>query len=768
MSEASQDATAAGAVRNAAEKTRAAQDETGSPALGALSDAPITSPAEDRFGVSSYVDALCSFIRMSETPLTLAIQGPWGSGKTSFMRMIESRLCDPALPDSERFDSIWLDTWSLFMEDDRDDATAKLTCSLLSQMAAHFSRDRGLVSSKRREALAEGVRAVSSVVLNMLNVESDNVDSIVSTLGMGGGQARVSDVKGQLEEAIERGISEPGNGVSDRGFLIFVDDLDRLDPGVAVALLEALKNLFDIRRCLFVLAIDFDVVRVGVERKYGTVAAGGRDIAQDFFDKIIQMSFAVPISHYDVMPLVNGRLRSFSFFSDERDYVRLRDQVRAIVILSTARNPRTIKTVLNTLQITVALDKSARQPADYRLMQLLLAGMSKSFPDLYAAVAQTRRLDVLLRKAGLAEGAGAEERRRALRPFIRTDDVAGTRLARADRLLAIYEDLRARCERQDIPLDELFGTMSTLHGGDAAGRVYYKGDEYDSSSQTQRAWGSDLIGRTDFTGVRTMLDVGCGNGAVTIEAWRRHPGMHVTGIDISESAVMVALRNYDQARRGLAGAATEGATAFLGETSSPRAGVDVTGNVAGAATDGAASAPTLGEIDFRILDVENLAVQNRYDLVFSSSAMHWCPHPKRAYGRIFQSLKPGGRLSVMQGGKGTYRGLHANARRAIQNLGFGRCLEGWKYPVFYPTRDELEELLRSIGYRQVTVEAVEGADETSIKDLPSNFAVASLIFYKEAGLTDEQYAQVEKEFMRLCDEEPWDAYANMLFVSAEK
>ena len=760
MSEASSVRATDGASQNADGTNRGTtRAKAGSGALGALSDAPITSPAEDRFGIASYVDALCSFIRMSETPLTLAIQGPWGSGKTSFMRMIESRLCNPSLPDSERFDSIWLDTWSLFMEDDRDDATAKLTCSLLSQMAEHFSRDRGLVSAKRREALTAGLRDVSTVVLNMLNVESDNVDSIMSTIGIGNGKTRVSDVKGQLEEAIERGISESGNGVSDRGFLIFVDDLDRLDPGVAVALLEALKNLFDIRRCLFVLAIDFDVVRVGVERKYGTDAAGGRDIAQDFFDKIIQMSFAVPISHYDVMPLVNGRLRSFSFFSDERDYVRLRDQVKAIVVLSSARNPRTIKTVLNTLQITVALDKSARQPADYRLMQLLLAGMSKSFPDLYAAVAQTRRLDALLRKAGLAEGAGTEERRRALRPFIRIDDVAGTRLARADRLLTIYEDLRARCEREDIPLDELFGTMSALHGGDAAGRVYYKGDEYDSSSQTQRAWGSDLIGRTDFTGVRTMLDVGCGNGAVTIEAWRRHPDMRVTGIDISESAVMVALRNYEQARRelGLAAEGDAGATSG-GAAGGPRAG-------AGGHDAGTADA---GEIDFRILDVENLAVQNRYDLVFSSSAMHWCPHPKRAYGRIFQSLKPGGRLSVMQGGKGTYRGLHANARRAMQNLGLGRYLEGWTYPVFYPTRDELERLLRSIGYRHVTVESVEGADETSIKDLPSNFAVASLIFYKEAGLSDEQYAQVEKEFMRLCDEEPWDAYANMLFVSAEK
>ena len=695
--------------------------------VGALSDAPIVSSSEDRFGVGGYVDALCSFIRMSETPLTLAIQGPWGSGKTSFMRMIESRLCDPSLPEEERFDSIWLDTWSLFMEDDRDDATAKLTYSLLSQMVAHFDKDRDIASSKRREALTGGLRAVSSVVLNMLNVESDNVDSLMNTIGMSG-QTRISDVKGQLEEAIEKGISERGNGVSDRGFIIFVDDLDRLDPGVAVALLEALKNLFDIRRCLFVLAIDFDVVRVGVERKYGTTSAGERDIAQDFFDKIVQMSFSVPMAHYDVMPLVNGRLRSFRFFADERDYVRLQNQVRNIVVLSTGRNPRTIKTVLNTLQITVSLDRSARQPADYRLMQLLLAGMSKSFPDLYAAVAQARKTSVIYDRLGIAADADVAQRREALRPYVRTDDVAGSRVARAERLLGVYEELRKRCDEEEIPLDELFGTMSVLHGDDPAGRVFYKGDEYDSSSQTQRAWGSDLIGRTDFSNVRTMLDVGCGNGKTTIDAWEQNPDMHVTAIDISESAIMVALRNYEQVSR-----------------------------------DGAR-----GDIDFRILDVEDLAAQNRYDLVFSSSAMHWAPHPRRAYAKLFQALRPGGRLSVMQGGAGTYRGLHANARRAIANLGLTSHFDGWRYPVFYPTADELQRLLEGIGFRRVEVRGEEGADQTSLEDLPKNFAVASLIFYKEAGLSDEEYAAVEREFMRLCDEEPWDAYANMLFVDATK
>ena len=45
-----------------------------------------------------------------------------------------------------------------------------------------------------------------------------------------------------------------------KGFIFFIDDLDRIDPPLAVEILELLKNLFDLDHCVFVLAIDYNVV----------------------------------------------------------------------------------------------------------------------------------------------------------------------------------------------------------------------------------------------------------------------------------------------------------------------------------------------------------------------------------------------------------------------------------------------------------------------------------------------------------------------------
>jgi len=56
-----------------------------------LSDVPV---AEDKIGFAPYVRALAWFLSHPKTkaPLTLSIEGPWGSGKSSFMRQLEKEL----------------------------------------------------------------------------------------------------------------------------------------------------------------------------------------------------------------------------------------------------------------------------------------------------------------------------------------------------------------------------------------------------------------------------------------------------------------------------------------------------------------------------------------------------------------------------------------------------------------------------------------------------------------------------------------------------
>ena len=41
----------------------------------------------DKLGINDYAKALTNFIENTETPMTIGIQGEWGSGKTSLMNL---------------------------------------------------------------------------------------------------------------------------------------------------------------------------------------------------------------------------------------------------------------------------------------------------------------------------------------------------------------------------------------------------------------------------------------------------------------------------------------------------------------------------------------------------------------------------------------------------------------------------------------------------------------------------------------------------------
>ena len=46
------------------------------------------SRSADRLGVADYANALSQFIKSTDTPMTIGVQGEWGSGKTSLLKSI--------------------------------------------------------------------------------------------------------------------------------------------------------------------------------------------------------------------------------------------------------------------------------------------------------------------------------------------------------------------------------------------------------------------------------------------------------------------------------------------------------------------------------------------------------------------------------------------------------------------------------------------------------------------------------------------------------
>ena len=72
---------------------------------GGLSDSPTD---EDSVGFKPYVRALAWFLMSEKTvaPLTISIEAPWGSGKSSFMLQLEKAIANVAADQVKRWESI--------------------------------------------------------------------------------------------------------------------------------------------------------------------------------------------------------------------------------------------------------------------------------------------------------------------------------------------------------------------------------------------------------------------------------------------------------------------------------------------------------------------------------------------------------------------------------------------------------------------------------------------------------------------------------------
>ncbi|MDR0604631.1 MAG: hypothetical protein LBG80_10050, partial [Bacteroidales bacterium] len=57
-------------------------------------DTPLLKGEKDKLGIGQYEAGLRHFIEHANMPTTIALQGEWGSGKTSLMNMLKSNLCE--------------------------------------------------------------------------------------------------------------------------------------------------------------------------------------------------------------------------------------------------------------------------------------------------------------------------------------------------------------------------------------------------------------------------------------------------------------------------------------------------------------------------------------------------------------------------------------------------------------------------------------------------------------------------------------------------
>jgi hypothetical protein len=335
--------------------------------------------------MKAYAEALTAFVKGARAPLTIALQGEWGSGKTSLMNSLKAALVDG--PDAT-FLGVWINTWQYALMANSEEAILSILMGIIRQVSGVAKT----TPEERKSVFRKFLRLGGSVASDILKKHT-GVDFKAGLEEWNGKedeqvQSSVEDLKGELAELIRQALKkEEGK----RGFLFFIDDLDRIDPPEAVQILELLKNVFDLENCIFVLAIDYGVVVKGLKPKFGEMTPENEREFRSFFDKIIQLPFSMPVGAYRIDGFLVKSLKTIGYLEGEDD-AAICKALTDYALESVGTNPRSLKRLVNSLsliRLLIARTATRADDADFKAwkdVMFALVCLQIQYPRVYDAL----------------------------------------------------------------------------------------------------------------------------------------------------------------------------------------------------------------------------------------------------------------------------------------------------------------------------------------------------------------------------------------------
>ncbi|GHE15273.1 KAP family P-loop NTPase fold protein [Streptomyces alanosinicus] len=259
-----------------------------------LPDNPISGPDGDRFGFSTHAKVLCDAIaRAEDLPLTIGIFGPWGMGKSSFMKVCEGllRACD--------IRTVWFNPWKY---NQKDEIWHALIQTVLTEIAHDLDKRRKSGEATVQERLAQALdtvkrlshaaawllarRAAGPLTAGFL--APGDVDAVQGALTAPGVETYLH------VNRFEEDFREVVNTYAEGGRLVlFIDDLDRCTEDAAITVLDSLKLFLGEGSCVFVLAMDYQVVAEAAAKRFdGERTDGAR--GRQYLEKLIHFPLHLP------------------------------------------------------------------------------------------------------------------------------------------------------------------------------------------------------------------------------------------------------------------------------------------------------------------------------------------------------------------------------------------------------------------------------------------------------------------------------------------
>lgn len=183
-------------------------------------------------------------------------------------------------------------------------------------------------------------------------------------------------------------------------------------------------------------------------------------------------------------------------------------------------------------------------------------------------------------------------------------------------------------------------------------RLEWNASSYETLADPMTRWGTAFLEKIDLRGDEYVLDAGCGTGRVTEKLLERLPNGRVLAVDGSGAMVEAARER------------------FAGD----------------------------GRVEFLRRDLLDLTLEEPVDFIFSTATFHWISNHDRLFTRLFDALKPGGRLAAQCGGEGNIERVNDATHKVMQGERFAPYFEGWTDDKLYANPEDTILRLKEAGF----------------------------------------------------------------------
>ena len=175
--------------------------------------------------------------------------------------------------------------------------------------------------------------------------------------------------------------------------------------------------------------------------------------------------------------------------------------------------------------------------------------------------------------------------------------------------------------------------------------IEWNAEKYTNSFSFVHQYGNEVLELLDFENIKTMIDLGCGNGVLT--EILHNKGLSVVGIDSSKELLRKAKENHPN-------------------------------------------------VLFEYGDAANFTVDNQVDAVFSNAVFHWIDKAKQSdmLSCVYQALKSKGQFVFEFGGYGNNAMIHKELKIEFEKRGYKYTM-----PFYFPCISEYASLVEQAGFQ---------------------------------------------------------------------